>query len=149
MPTLPELYQEVILDHNRRPRHYGRLPAPTHTAQGHNPLCGDRLSMTLRIADGRLAEVAFEGAGCAIAKASASLLTDALLGHTTDEALTLIEAFHAALTTPPEQPIDEDRLGKLAALVGVRVFPVRIKCASLAPHTLRAAITGTQEASTE
>jgi nitrogen fixation NifU-like protein len=143
MSDLSDLYQEVILDHNRRPRNFGVLADATRTSQGHNPLCGDRLTLYLKIDRDRIAGIAFEGSGCAISKASASLMTDAVKGASVTDALALFDRFHAMITTPPEQPIDEEGVGKLAALAGVRQFPVRVKCASLAWHTLKAALTDT------
>lgn len=142
---LQELYQEVILDHNKRPRNFGSLPDATQSAKGHNPLCGDRLTLSLRIVDGRIENVAFEGSGCAISKASASLMTDAVKGRTIDEATHLFDLFHQMVTTPIDQPIDETAIGKLAVFGGVREFPARVKCASLAWHTLKAALTNAAE----
>jgi nitrogen fixation NifU-like protein len=149
MSDLSDLYQEVILDHNRRPRNYGTLPDATGVAQGHNPLCGDRLSLYVKVDGGRIAGIAFEGSGCAISKASASLMTDAVKGGSIDDALALFERVHAMLTTPPGQDVDSAAVGKLAVLSGVREFPVRVKCASLAWHTLRAALAGQTITTTE
>ncbi len=143
MSDLSDLYQEVILDHNRRPRNFGVLPDATRTSQGYNPLCGDRLTLYLKIDRDRIAGIAFEGSGCAISKASASLMTDAVKGTSVTDALALFDRFHVMITTPPDQPIEEEGVGKLAALAGVRQFPVRVKCASLAWHTLKAALTDT------
>lgn len=145
MQDLHDLYQEVILDHNKRPRNFGPLPDATQSARGHNPLCGDKLTLALKIDGERIENVAFEGSGCAISKASASLMTDAIKGRTIDEATQLFDAFHQMVTTPIDQPIDEDAVGKLAVLGGVREFPARVKCASLAWHTLKAALSNTQE----
>jgi nitrogen fixation NifU-like protein len=142
MSDLSDLYQEVILDHNRRPRNFGTLPDATAVAQGYNPLCGDKLSLYLKVEGGRIAAVAFEGSGCAISKASASLMTDAVKGQPIAEVLALFDRIHEMLTAPIDQPIDESAVGKLAALAGVREFPVRVKCASLAWHTLKSALTG-------
>jgi nitrogen fixation NifU-like protein len=142
MSELTDLYQEVILDHNKRPRNFGTLPDATAAAQGHNPLCGDKLSLYLRVADGRIEAIAFEGSGCAISKASASLMTDAVKGQSVPDVLALFDRVHAMLTTPMGQAVDEAGVGKLAALAGVREFPVRVKCASLAWHTLKSALTG-------
>jgi nitrogen fixation NifU-like protein len=147
MSDLNELYQEVILDHNRRPRNFRTIEHPSHRAQGHNPLCGDRLSLYLQVDDGQISDVAFQGSGCAISKASASLMTDAVKGHSVAEAQQLFERFHRMVTTPPDQPVES--LGKLAVLAGVREFPVRVKCASLAWHTLKAALDRLPEVSTE
>jgi nitrogen fixation protein NifU and related proteins len=145
MNDLHDLYQEVILDHNKRPRNFGPLPDATQSAKGHNPLCGDRLTLSLRIAGDVIEKVSFEGSGCAISKASASLMTDAVKGKTIDEATTLFDQFHTMVTTPIDQPVDEDALGKLAVLAGVREYPARVKCASLAWHTLKSALTNPQE----
>ncbi|MCC7416781.1 MAG: SUF system NifU family Fe-S cluster assembly protein [Acidobacteria bacterium] len=135
---LDDLYQEVILDHNRRPRNFRRLEGGQH-AEGFNPLCGDRLTVYLQIDDeGRIGDVSFQGSGCAISKASASLMTDSVKGATVAEAARLFDRFQQMITGPADGPID--RLGKLEALAGVRRFPVRVKCASLAWHTLRAAL---------
>ena len=140
MSDLNDLYQEVILDHNRRPRNFGQLPDATRTAKGYNPLCGDRLTLYLKLDGDRIDSVAFEGSGCAISKASASLMTDAIKGQSTSSAADLFERFHQMITTPIDQPVDEDSVGKLAVLAGVREFPARVKCASLAWHTLKAAL---------
>lgn len=145
MQDLHDLYQEVILDHNKRPRNFGPLPDATQSAKGHNPLCGDKLTLSLKISDGRIEKLAFEGSGCAISKASASLMTDAVKGQTVDDAIRLFDLFHQMVTTPIDQPIDEDAVGKLAVLGGVREFPARVKCASLSWHTLKAALTNTAE----
>jgi nitrogen fixation NifU-like protein len=147
MSDLNDLYQEVILDHNRRPRNFHALADASHSAEGYNPLCGDRLTLYLRMTDGVVRDVSFEGAGCAISKASASLMTDAVKGKTAGEAQALFERFHRMVTTPPEQPVED--LGKLSALAGVREFPVRVKCASLAWHTLKAAMANERRTSTE
>lgn len=150
MSDLTDLYQEVILDHNRRPRNFGSLADATQSAKGHNPLCGDKLTLTLKVADHRIENIAFEGSGCAISKASASLMTDAVKGLTVDEATRQFDLFHQMVTTPIDQPVDEDAVGKLAVLSGVREFPARVKCASLAWHTLKAALTNaTAPAKTE
>ena len=111
MSDLTELYQEVILDHNRRPRNFGALADATHRANGHNPLCGDKLTLALHIENGRITNVMFEGSGCAISKASASLMTDAIKGHTVAEAETLFDAFHLMVTTPISDAIDESQIG--------------------------------------
>jgi nitrogen fixation NifU-like protein len=147
MSDLSELYQEVILDHNRRPRNFRRLEGASHHAEGYNPLCGDRVTVFVQIDGDRIADVAFEGSGCAISKASASLMTDRIKGATVAEARSLFERFHKMVTTPSDQPVEE--LGKLSALAGVREFPVRVKCASLAWHTLKAAMDRDEKVSTE
>jgi len=145
MSDLTDLYQEVILDHNRRPRNWGALPDETAHAEGYNPLCGDRLTLHVRIDGDRLAGISFEGSGCAISKASASLMTDAVKGRTIGEAMDLFDRVHDMLTTPIDRPVDESSVGKLAVLAGVREFPTRVKCASLAWHTLKSAIVNPKE----
>jgi nitrogen fixation NifU-like protein len=142
MSDLSDLYQEVILDHNRRPRNFGPLAGATREAKGHNPLCGDRLTLHLKLDGDRIVAVSFEGSGCAISKASASLMTDAIKGSTVAEATSLFGKFHTMVTTPIDQGVDAAAVGKLAVLAGVREFPARVKCASLAWHTLIAALTG-------
>lgn len=142
MNELRELYQEVILDHNRRPRNFHPLPAANRRARGHNPLCGDRLDLALEVRDETIEEIAFEGSGCAISTASASMMTEAVKGHTVAEAEALFERFHELLTGSGE-PGEE--LGKLAVFTGVREFPMRVKCATLAWHTLHSALTGSDE----
>jgi nitrogen fixation protein NifU and related proteins len=147
MSDLKDLYQEVILDHNRRPRNFHALEGASHMADGHNPLCGDRLRLYLKVEDGVVSDVAFEGAGCAISKASASMMTDAIKGRTVAEVDALFQRFHRMVTTPPDCPVED--MGKLSSLAGVREFPVRVKCASLAWHTLKAAMAQTPKVSTE
>jgi nitrogen fixation NifU-like protein len=147
MSELSELYQEVILDHNRRPRNFRVIDSPSHHAEGYNPLCGDRLSLFVMVEGDRIVDVAFQGTGCAISKASASLMTDALKGRTVGEARELFERFHRMVTTPPDRSVED--LGKLSVLAGVREFPVRVKCASLAWHTLKAALAREDRISTE
>ena len=147
MSELTDLYQEVILDHNRRPRNFRTIASPSHHAEGYNPLCGDRLNLYVQVNGDTITDVAFEGSGCAISKASASLMTDALKGKTVSEANSLFERFHRVVTTPPDQPVED--LGKLSVLAGVREFPVRVKCASLAWHTLKAALDRKAITSTE
>lgn len=134
---LTELYREVILDHNRHPRNFGRLDPHDAEAKGHNPLCGDRLTLTLVREGDRVADLRFEGNGCAISMASASMMTEAVKGRTRTEIDALFGRVHALLTV---QGADGSDLGKLAALSGVREFPVRVKCASLCWHTLNAAL---------
>ena len=138
MSDLTDLYQEVILDHNRRPRNFRRIETPSHHAEGFNPLCGDKLSLTMQVDGDTVADVAFEGSGCAISKASASLMTDAVRGKSVEEARLLFDRFHRMVTTPPDAPVED--MGKLAVFAGVRQFPVRVKCASLAWHTMKAAV---------
>lgn len=139
MSDLSELYQEVVLDHSRRPRNYGELPLPCRSAQGANPMCGDQLKLSVRVSDGRIEEIRFEGDGCAISRASASLMTEAVKGLTVDEAQKLFSRMHTLFTVGDVAcPLEE--LGKLGALSGVFEYPSRVKCASLAWHTLRSAL---------
>ena len=147
MSDLNDLYQEVILDHNRRPRNFHALENASHRAEGYNPLCGDRLTLYLKLDGDLISDIGFEGAGCAISKASASLMTDAIKGRTVPDARSLFDRFHRMVTTPMDEDVED--LGKLSVLAGVREFPVRVKCASLAWHTFRAALEGAQKASTE
>jgi nitrogen fixation NifU-like protein len=137
--NLSDLYRDVIVDHNRNPRNRGRLECPTHHAEGDNPLCGDRLRLDVRLDGDVIGDLRFEGSGCAISTASASLMGEAVKGRTRAEAATLFEDVHRMLTGAGE---DASRLGKLAALAGVREFPARVKCASLPWHTLKAALAG-------
>jgi nitrogen fixation NifU-like protein len=139
---LQELYREVILDHNRRPRNF-RVIENGRQAEGYNPLCGDHLTVYVRVDDEVIADVAFNGSGCAISKASASLMTEAVKGTSLDEARRLFSRFQRMITAPVESPVGG--LGKLEALAGVRQFPIRVKCASLAWHTLLAAIEARDE----
>jgi nitrogen fixation NifU-like protein len=139
MSELRELYQQVILDHNKSPRNFRALAAATHHADGHNRLCGDKVTVYVRLEGGRIAEATFTGSGCAISTASASLMTESLIGKTVEEAHTLFTHVHDLLTAPDE-PESTEGLGKLAVFAGVREFPMRVKCASLAWHTLNAAL---------
>ena len=136
---LRDLYQEVILDHNRRPRNFGALPSANHTAEGHNPLCGDRVRLFVDVEDDRVQNIAFEGSGCAISTASASLMTEAVKGKTVEEARELFRLFHDLLTTD-HTAADDPALGKLAVFSGVREYPIRVKCATLAWHAFQAAL---------
>ena len=147
MSDLSDLYQEVILDHNRRPRNFHRLDGASHHAEGYNPLCGDRVTVFVQVEENRIADVAFQGSGCAISKASASLMTDRVKGCTVGEARELFDRFQRMVTTPSDRAVED--LGKLSVLAGVREFPVRVKCASLAWHTLKAALDEQERASTE
>jgi nitrogen fixation NifU-like protein len=147
MSSLNELYQEVILDHNRRPRNFRRIEGASHHAEGYNPLCGDRLTLDVQVDDGRIADVAFQGSGCAISKASASLMTDAVKGQSVADARDMVTRFQRMVTTPPDQQVEN--MGKLSVLAGVREFPVRVKCASLCWHTLKAALDREAAISTE
>ena len=140
MSDLTDLYQEIIIDHCKRPRNFGPPGDGARSAQGYNPLCGDKVTIHVELEGERLRRVRFEGTGCAISTASASLLTEALSGRTVDEAEALFGRVHAMLTGDPSRPAGDEDLGKLAALSGVREYPMRVKCATLAWHTLRAAL---------
>lgn len=147
---LRQLYQEVILDHHRVPRNYGTLEPHTHLAEGYNPLCGDQIQLFLRInEDGTIEDVRFTGQGCVISRASASLMTEALKGKSIEEAHTIFDQFHRAVTSDPTLPVDADMLGKLVVLLGVREFPTRIKCATLPWHTFEQALAGGGTTTTE
>ncbi|MBP1600701.1 MAG: system NifU family Fe-S cluster assembly protein [Acidobacteria bacterium] len=143
MSDLRELYQEVILDHHKRPRNFHKLEDANRHAEGFNPLCGDKIQLYLRVEDGIVRDAGFEGSGCAISTASASLMTEMLKGKTEAESEALFEKFHD-LVTGKSMP-DSASLGKLAVFSGVREYPVRVKCAVLAWHTLRAALQGSLE----
>jgi len=146
MNALGELYQQLIIDHNRTPRNFGSLEDANRFAAGDNPLCGDRIKLYLKVADDVIQEIRFEGSGCAISQASASLMTTAVRGKSLAEALNLFNAFHGMVTSPPDALPNSKALGKLAAFGGVRAFPARVKCANLAWHTLRAALQGEPQA---
>ncbi|HQY27529.1 MAG TPA: SUF system NifU family Fe-S cluster assembly protein [Burkholderiaceae bacterium] len=139
---LRELYQEVIFDHNRSPRNFHKMDDADRVAEGHNPLCGDQLTLYVRLEDRVIADASFVGHGCAISTASASLMTEAVKGKTVEEVESLFRDFHALLTGVPPEGRD---FGKLEVLAGVREFPVRVKCATLAWHTLHNALTGDGE----
>jgi len=140
MFDIKDLYQEIIVDHNRNPRNFGVIADADKTMEGFNPLCGDKLKLYIKIDGQNISDIAFDGTGCAISVASASLMTDAMKGKSIDEAETLFNNFHSLITT--ENEIDSDHLGKLAVLAGVKDFPARVKCASLCWHTLRSALIG-------
>ena len=148
MSDLRELYQEVIFDHNRHPRNFGKLEDANRHADGNNPLCGDKLSLYLRIDGDVIADVRFEGMGCAISTASASLMTERLKGMKVADAEALFRKFHA-LVTEDGKDTEGPELGKLSVLTGVRDYPARVKCATLAWHTLEAALHNQEMASTE
>ena len=148
---LRELYQEVILDHSKRPRNFREIPAATGTADGFNPLCGDKATVYLQLDGDVVKDVSFKGAGCSISTASASMMTEALRGKTRAEAEALFERFHRLVTSDPSrtQPDNPAELGKLAAFSGVWEFPARVKCASLPWHTFKAALSGVGRVTTE
>jgi nitrogen fixation NifU-like protein len=141
MSELRELYQQVILDHNRAPRNFRRLAGANRSAEGYNPLCGDRIALQLTVQDGVVTDAAFQGSGCAISKAAASMLTASVIGKSEGEVEALVGRVHAVLTGTG----DAAGVGKLAVFAGVREFPSRVKCATLAWHTLLAALAGAAE----
>lgn len=141
MNELRELYQEVIFDHYRQPRNYGQLVNANRKAEGFNPLCGDKVKLYLQVENGVIADARFEGSGCAISTASASLMTEIIKGKSTQQALDLLDKFHDLVTAAAS----EEEMGKLAALAGVREFPQRVKCATLAWHTMKAALENAAE----
>jgi nitrogen fixation NifU-like protein len=147
MSEFADLYQEIILDHNKRPRNYREMPECTCQAEGLNPLCGDEVKVFVRVEEGRLSDVAFQGQGCAISRASASMMTGKTKGRSTEEARALSGRVRDMLVGPEAEPARE--LGDLAALSGVRKFPARIKCAMLPWHTLEAALDGRDAATSE
>jgi nitrogen fixation NifU-like protein len=143
MDELRELYQSTILDHNKKPRNFRALDHPDRSADGHNPLCGDKLTVEICFDDeGRIGEIGFQGSGCAISTASASLMTELARGRSAEQIEQIFQRFHQLVTSSPGSPVDLTELGKLAVFSGVREYPMRIKCATLAWHTLRAALEG-------
>ena len=148
--SLRELYQEVILDHSRHPRHFGKLEHATHTGQGYNPLCGDRVTVYLIVGkDDRIADIKFEGKGCAISQASASLMTDMIVGRTVAEAEKLMGGFLNLVKGETVEGLNEDDRERLDVMAGVSAFPMRVKCATLAWHTMKSALEGGDAAKTE
>jgi nitrogen fixation NifU-like protein len=148
MSDLRELYQSVILDHNKSPRNFRRPPGANRSAQGHNPLCGDQLVVLLTVEDGVVKDAGFQGSGCAISTASASLMTESVKGRRLEDVEKTADAFQRLLTSDATAPAEDEGLGKLAVFGGVREFPMRVKCATLAWHTLRAALHGSHETAT-
>ncbi len=142
MSELRDLYQQVILDHHRAPRNFRPLPAASRTAEGRNPLCGDEVTLYVELAGGEIRDIGFQGSGCAISRAAASMMTASVKGRTTEEAERLFDRFHRMLTGDGAGDTAAADLGKLAVFAGVREFPARIKCATLPWHTLRAALAG-------
>lgn len=137
---LQDLYQEVVIDHSKRPRNFRKVEDATRAVEGYNPLCGDQLTLYVKLVGGVIEDIGFHGEGCAISKASASLMTEALKGKTQEEALALFGRVHSLLTDGPKGEVKPEDVGKLAALSGVWEFPMRVKCATLAWHTLRSAL---------
>lgn len=149
MSELSELYQQVILDHNKKPRNFRKLEGANHSAEGFNPLCGDHLTIYIDLEDNSLKEIAFEGSGCAISKAAASMMTQAVKGKSREQVEELFNDFHSMVTGESDEETEENKLGNLRIFAGVREFPVRVKCATLPWHTLHAALNNEQHASTE
>lgn len=149
MSELSDLYQEVILDHNKNPRNFREIASATQTADGNNPLCGDALRVYVEMEDDLVKDVAFKGSGCAISKASASMMTQVVKGKTREEAEVLFDEFHKMVTGELDAEGEDNHLGKLKIFAGVLEFPARVKCASLSWHTLHAALSGEEVVSTE
>jgi nitrogen fixation NifU-like protein len=149
MADLRELYQQTILEHNRSPRNFKKLGDANRTAEGNNPLCGDHITLYVRLDGDVIGEIGFQGSGCAISQASASLMTAAVQGKTASEAEALFHQFHDMVAGGPEAPADPKTLGKLAAFAGVKEFPARVKCANLSWHTLHAALQSQVSVTTE
>ena len=149
MSELSELYQQVILDHNKKPRNFRKPEAANHSAEGYNPLCGDQLTVYMNLHGDQVTDVGFEGSGCAISKASASMMTQAVKGKSKEQAETLFKEFHSMVTGELDEETEENHLGNLKIFAGVREFPVRVKCATLPWHTMYAALTNQDQATTE
>ena len=147
MSGLSDLYQEILLEHNSKPRNFRRVEDASSIAEGYNPLCGDQITLYLKVVDDVVEDVGFQGVGCAISRASASMMTQSIKGRSLEEAQVIFDAFHDMLTHPDAEP-DYDTLGDLETLSGVNEFPTRIKCAVLAWHTLNAAIEGKEDSVT-
>ena len=149
MSELSELYQQVILDHNKKPRNFQKLEGANRTAEGFNPLCGDQLTVYMLMDEGVVKDLSFVGTGCAISKASASMMTQAVKGKTREEAQVLFDEFHRMVTGELDEAAEENHLGRLKIFAGVRDYPARVKCASLPWHTMHAALEGEETATTE
>ena len=149
MSELSELYQQVILDHNKKPRNFRKLENANHTAEGYNPLCGDHLTIYVNVGDDAVQEIAFEGSGCAISKAAASMMTQAVKGKSREQTEKLFKEFHSMVTGELDEETEENSLGNLKIFAGVRDFPVRVKCATLPWHTMQAALNKQDRVSTE
>ncbi len=141
MSGLSELYQEILLEHNSKPRNYRKVEDASSSAEGYNPLCGDQITLYLKVVDDVVEDVGFQGVGCAISRASASMMTQSIKGKSLCEAGVIFDAFHSMITHPGQEP-DYDTLGDLETLAGVNEYPTRIKCAILAWHTMRSALSG-------
>lgn len=149
MSELSELYQQVILDHNKKPRNFHKLEEANRTAEGYNPLCGDQLTVYLQLEDEVIKDISFEGSGCAISKAAASMMTQSVKGKTKQEAELLFSEFHRMVTGELDEEATPNRLGRLTIFSGVRDYPARVKCASLSWHTMHAALSNQEIVSTE
>ena len=149
MSELSDLYQQVILDHNKKPRNFRKLEEANRTAEGYNPLCGDQLTVYMQLEDETVKDISFEGSGCAISKAAASMMTQSIKGKTKQEAETLFDEFHRMVTGQLDEEAEENNLGRLTIFSGVRDFPARVKCASLSWHTMHAALNNEGTVSTE
>ena len=145
MNDLQDLYQDIIMDHNRRPRNFGPVEQPTHKKEGYNPLCGDQIELELKIVDGIVVDVGFTGVGCAISKSSASMMTEEIKGKTLEVVTSMFEQFRRMITVNNENDLDVDLLGDLEILQGVSQYPARIKCATLSWHTLNSALEGDED----
>ena len=145
MNDLQDLYQDIIMDHNRRPRNFGPVEQPTHKKEGYNPLCGDQIELELKIVDGIVVDVGFTGVGCAISKSSASMMTEEIKGKTLEVVTSMFEQFRRMITVNNENDLDVDLLGDLEILQGVSQYPARIKCATLSWHTLNSALEGAED----
>jgi nitrogen fixation NifU-like protein len=148
MAGLSDLYQEILLEHNSKPHNFKKVEEANQTADGYNPLCGDQITLYLKVVDGLIDDVGFQGTGCAISRASASMMTQSIKGQTLERAEQIFDAFHHMITEPGAE-LDLDTLGDLETLSGVNEFPTRIKCAILAWHTMKAALSGDSEVTTE
>ena len=149
MSELSELYQQVILDHNKKPRNFRKLESANYQAEGYNPLCGDQLTVYINLEDDLVTDVGFEGSGCAISKASASMMTQAVKGKSKEQVETLFKEFHSMVTGELDEETEDNGLGNLRIFAGVREFPVRVKCATLPWHTMHAALNKEDKVSTE
>jgi len=149
MSELSELYQQVILDHNKKPRNFRKLESANYQAEGYNPLCGDQLTVYINLEDDLVTDVGFEGSGCAISKASASMMTQAVKGKSKEQAESLFKEFHSMVIGELDEETEDNSLGNLKIFAGVREFPVRVKCATLPWHTLHAALNKEDQISTE
>ena len=148
MSGLNELYQEILLEHNSKPRNFKVLEDANQSAEGYNPLCGDQITLSVKVVDGVIDDVGFQGSGCAISRASASMMTQSIKGQSVEQAELIFDAFHHMMTEP-EDEVDLDTLGDLETLSGVNEYPTRIKCAILAWHTMKAALDGDAQVTTE